>query len=422
MNPRERVQRALAAIQAADDPACHISLHARERLLAMADAVDPAAPLAGMVFSVKDNIDVIGLQTTAGCPAYAYWPEQNALAIQRLVVAGAVCIGKTNLDQFATGLVGTRSPYGIPRNDRAPGHIPGGSSSGSAVSVARGEVDFALGTDTAGSGRVPAAFNGIVGCKPSCGLVSSRGVVPAVRSIDCVTILARDCILAKTVLATMAVYDPADPFSRRLLPRIGPAHPSVAVLDERWLARCDAPVRVAYQRSLDRARGLGWQLQELDYEPLAEAAALLYEGPLVAERTAAVGDFIRDHLDACDPTVAEIITGGFRYPAVQAYLAQYRLFELRRWLEQRWQHDWDMILLPTTPCHPTLEEVDNDKMAVNTRLGTFTNFANLLDTAAVAVPGVARADGLPAGVTCFGPAFSDDWLLHRAADLHTACL
>lgn len=371
-------------------------------------------PLHGVPFAIKDNIDVAGVPTTAGCPAYAYTPSVTAPVVQRLLDAGAILIGKTNMDQFATGLVGTRSPHGACRSVYHPDYVSGGSSSGSGVAVAAGLVSFALGTDTAGSGRVPAAFNGIVGLKPSRGLFSSRGVVPACRSLDCVSIFAGDAEDAALVLNVAAAFDADDPFSRAL--------PALPVAAKRMgvpvAAQCeffgDAQAEQAWRAAVKQAAARGFDVIEVDIRPLLECAQLLYAGPWVAERYAAVGEWLETHSDAAHPVVRDIILGGKRPSAVDAFRAQYRLQEFQRATQSLWR-SIDALLLPTTPTMYTVRDVQEHPVTLNSRLGIYTNFVNLLDLAAIAVPGGLRDDGLPFGVSFIAPAGADRRLLQLAA-------
>ncbi|MFE6331978.1 allophanate hydrolase [Streptomyces sp. NPDC057798] len=426
MNPLitavERVRAAYARIAHVDRPEVWIGLRPQaeaEREAAAVDAKVAAGlrlPLAGTVFAVKGNIDVAGLPTTAGCPAYAYRPEADAPAVARLRAAGAVVLGTTNLDQFATGLVGTRSPYGAVRNAIDPQYVSGGSSSGSAVSVALGIADFALGTDTAGSGRVPAAFNGIVGLKPTIGLVPTEGVVPACASLDCVTVLARTLPEAERALSHLA-----SPSGRRLpaLEQRRPGPWRIAVPEPEQLGELDKGWAEAFRAAADRLAQAGAELLPIDLEPFTEAAAMLYEGAFVAERYTAVGAFIDEHAGSADldPTVSAIITGARDIPAHRLYADTEKLSSLRtRALASL--NDADALLLPTTPGHPTLAEVAADPLGANARLGRFTNSTNLFDLAAVAVP-AGEVNGLPFGVMLIGPAFTDERLA-RIAGLLTA--
>lgn len=374
-------------------------------------------PLFGIPFAVKDNIDVAGQPTTAGCPAFAYGAEASAPVIARLEAAGAILIGKTNLDQFATGLVGCRSPYGVPRNPFDPRFIPGGSSSGSAVAVASGLVSFALGTDTAGSGRVPAAFNNIIGLKPTRGRISTRGVVPACRSLDCMSIFALTCEDAAHVFAVCDGYDAADPFSRRAPPAAGSfdaafrfAVPRAADLEFFG----DAEARALFDQAASMLDSLGGTRIEIDFTPFRAAADLLYRGPWVAERFAAIEAFASKQPEALLPLTRAIIGGGANYTAVEAFKASYRLAALRREAEAVW-HGADILLLPTAGTTYTIEAVEADPVGLNTRLGYYTNFVNLFDLAAIALPAGFRSDGLPFGITLVAPAFSDAALLTLGA-------
>ncbi|MFF5145757.1 allophanate hydrolase [Streptomyces sp. NPDC013157] len=407
-----RVRAAYARIEAVDRPEIWIDLRPREEAEAEARAIDERVaagehlPLAGRLFAAKGNIDVHGLPTTAGCPAYAYEPQADAPVVARLRAAGALALGTTNLDQFATGLVGTRSPHGAVRNAIDPLRISGGSSSGSAVAVALGIVDLALGTDTAGSGRVPAAFNGIVGLKPTRGLVPTAGVVPACASVDCVTVFARTLAEAEQALSYMAA-----PPDRTLppLPQRAPGPWRIAVPPLSQLGELDEGWAEAYAEAVDRLRAAGASVRPLDLTPFTEAAAMLYEGAFVAERYTAVGPFIDKLIssggEGLDPTVAGIITRARDIPAHRLFTDQDRLADLRtRALAEL--ADADALLLPTAPGHPTLAEVAADPLGANARLGRFTNSTNLFDLAALAVP-AGEVDGLPFGVMLIGPAFTD---------------
>ncbi|MET7691116.1 allophanate hydrolase [Streptomyces sp. NPDC005483] len=411
-----RVRAAYDRVEAVDRPEIWIDLRPREEVEREARSIDERLaqgerlPLAGRLFAAKGNIDVAGLPTTAGCPSYAYDPEADAPVVARLRAAGAIVLGTTNLDQFATGLVGTRSPHGAVRNAYDPARISGGSSSGSAVAVALGIVDFALGTDTAGSGRVPAAFNGIVGLKPTRGLVPTAGVVPACASIDCVTVFARTLPEAEQALSHMTTGTAPSLPGRRPGPwRIAvPAREQLGELDEGWAE--------AYEEAVEQLAAAGATLSELDLTPFTEAAAMLYEGAFVAERYTAVGAFIDKATaandDCLDPTVAAIITGARDLPAHQLYADLDRLAALRtRALAEL--ADADALLLPTTPGHPTLAEVAADPLGANARLGRFTNSTNLFDLAAAAVP-AGEVDGLPFGVMLIGPGHTDERLANIA--------
>ncbi|MGY4927597.1 allophanate hydrolase [Streptomyces sp. 900105755] len=410
-----RVRAAYARIEAVDRPEIWIDLRPRAETEAEARAIDERVaegehlPLAGRLFAAKGNIDVHGLPTTAGCPAYAYEPETDAPAVARLRAAGALVLGTTNLDQFATGLVGTRSPHGAVRNAIDPSRISGGSSSGSAVAVALGIVDLALGTDTAGSGRVPAAFNGIVGLKPTRGLVPTSGVVPACASIDCVTVFARTLAEAEQALCYVT-YHPGRALPP--LPRRPPGPWRIAVPPLTQLGELDEGWAEAYEAAVHRLTAAGASVRPIDLTPFTEAATMLYEGAFVAERYTAVGPFVDKLIssggEGLDPIVAGIITRARDIPAHRLFTDQDRLAGLRtRALAEL--GDADALLLPTTPGHPTLAEVAADPLGANARLGRFTNSTNLFDLAAVAVP-AGEVNGLPFGVMLIGPAFTDDRL------------
>ncbi|MYR08639.1 allophanate hydrolase [Gordonia sp. SID5947] len=366
-------------------------------------------PLAGIVLAVKDNVDVAGLPTTAACPGYAYVASVDAPVVAALRAAGAVVIGKTNLDQFATGLVGTRSPYGAVRDSRRADRISGGSSSGSAVAVALGLADIAIGTDTAGSGRVPAGLQGIVGIKPTLGVVSTDGVVPACASYDTVTVFAVDLNMADRAMAVMASAAGPRPFgsATRLA---APEQPTVVVPAE--LPELDDAWREAFGTAVARAEAAGLRIKTVDLAPFLDAAKLLYEDALVAERHDAVGSFIDDAEPSAgiDPTVAGIISGAARFSAVELLAARRRLVELRDEAMAQWG-DADALLVPTAPMHPSLADVAADPIGVNSRLGTYTNFCNLFDLCGLAVPAgeVDEADGTRAqfGITFLGRAHED---------------
>ncbi|MBJ8348612.1 allophanate hydrolase [Antrihabitans sp. YC2-6] len=369
-----------------------------------------SGPLAGLRLAVKDNVDVAGMPTTAGCPEFGYEPAVDADAVAALRSAGAVVVGKTNLDQFATGLVGTRSPYGAVADSLRPEYISGGSSSGSAVAVATGEADIAIGTDTAGSGRIPAALQGIVGIKPTLGVVSTVGVVPACRSYDCVTIFARELDVANQAMAAMAAgaADRAWPTDARLA---APPTPTVAVFRE--LPELDATWTAAFGRAVDRLIDNGAWIVEIDPAPFLDAARLLYNGGLVAERYAAVGEFIDCHPDKVDPTVRGIIAGAKDIPA-HRLVADLAELERLRGVAMASLSGVDGLLVPTAPFHPTIAEVAADPVGVNSRMGTYTNFCNLFDMCAVSVP-AGMAGEAQFGVTVLGRAFEDAVALDIAA-------
>jgi allophanate hydrolase len=380
-----------------------------------------AVPLFGVPFAVKDNIDVGGMPTTAACPAFEYVPSASAEVVERLVSAGAIVLGKTNLDQFATGLVGVRSPYGICKNTFDARYVSGGSSAGSGVAVALGLVSFALGTDTAGSGRVPAAFNNIVGLKPTRGIISTRGVVPACRSLDCVSVFAGNARDAFTVLSACAGFDPADPFSRDPERERPPRFPEklrfgVPRADQLEFFG-DAEAARLYAESVARLERLGAVRVEVDFEPFSAAAALLYAGPWVAERLVAAGALLDENPEVIHPAVRKILEGARAFSALDAFEADYSLRALRRRADAEWTK-MDLLVLPTTPTIYSIAEVEAEPIERNTRLGYYTNFVNLLDLAAIAVPAGFRADGLPLGVTLLGPAHSDRELSILGARLH----
>jgi allophanate hydrolase len=408
--PVQEIERCYDLIAAHGDPALFIAQVPRAQAIAAARELErrgPAGlPLFGVPFAIKDNIDLAGVPTTAGCPAYAYTPDRSATVVERLIAAGAIPVGKTNLDQFATGLVGVRSPYGVPRNPCAARVIPGGSSSGSACAVSAGLVPFALGTDTAGSGRVPAGFTNIVGLKPTRGLVSTRGVVPAVRSLDCVSVFALTVADAWQALDACAGFDAEDDFSRQVAPAGGSMQRLAVITDAQLDFHGDRIAERAYRQGLDRLCVLGCTLVPIDFAPFAETARLLYEGPWVSERHAVVGDFIASHREACDPVVAGIIGAAAGGSAPAVFTAFHRLAALRRGADGVFS-TCDGLVVPTTPTLFTVDEVRADPVRRNSVLGTYTNFANLLDLCAIAVPNGHRDDGLPSGLTLLAPAGAD---------------
>jgi allophanate hydrolase len=415
--PSRTIARAYERICAYNDPALFITLRNEADALAEAatlEAKDPHdLPLYGVPVAIKDNIDVAGLPTTAACPAFAYAPKQDATAVARLRAAGAIVIGKTNLDQFATGLVGTRSPYGVPRNALRDDLIPGGSSSGSAAAVAAGIVPISLGTDTAGSGRVPAMLNNIVGLKPSLGLISAAGVVPACRTLDCVSIFSLTVADAWSVLSVVAGFDPGDPFSRQIPLTLcatsfeGTRLGVLAPKDRDFFG--DAGTRQAYEIALARARDLGAVLTEFDFTPFAETARLLYEGPWVAERWNVIEELARRQPDAIHPITRAIIEPGASLSAVETFRAFYRLAELRAEIQPIW-NEIDALLLPTAPSVYQITQVDADNIGLNSRLGTYTNFVNLLDLCGLAVPTALEEDRKPYGVTFLAPSGRDGFV------------
>ena len=423
--PADTVARSYARIRAHGDPAVFISLRDEAAAIAEAKALMAAGaegrPLYGVPVAIKDNIDAEGMPTTAACPAFAYKPGKDATAVARLRRAGAIVIGKTNLDQFATGLVGVRSPYGIPRNTFDPAMIPGGSSSGSAVAVAAGLVPLSLGTDTAGSGRVPAGLNNIVGLKPSLGLVSTAGVVPACRSLDCVSIFALTTDDCWTALETIAGPDAADPYSRaRPLGPLGSFPKGVRLgvpIAGQRLFFGDRAAAEAYDGAMARAAALGAQIVEIDIEPFYETARLLYEGPWVAERYIVLKSLLASSPDSIHPVTKEIILKGTRPSAVDTFAAFYELEELRRVRDVVFR-SIDALLLPTAPTVYSVKQVLADPIQLNSRLGTYTNFVNLLDLSGLAVPASMRADGMPSGITLPAPAGHDSLLASVGRAFH----
>jgi allophanate hydrolase len=418
--PAEVAEAVLAEIAKAPDRRAWITLLSRERVLEYARTLatrDPASlPLYGVPFAIKDNIDLAGVPTTAGCPDYAYTPAKSAFVVDRLIEAGAIPVGKTNLDQFATGLVGTRSPYGACGNSFDPAYISGGSSSGSAVAVAMGLVSFSLGTDTAGSGRVPAAFNNIVGLKATCGALSTGGVVPACRSLDCVSIFALTADDAARVYGAAAVFDPEDSYAR-VMGNAGAGGKPMGSGFRFGVPRAsqlqffgDAEYTRLFAAATGRLESLGGRRVEIDFEPFLATARLLYEGPWVAERYCAVGDFLERQPDSVYPVTRQIISGGRTPTAADTFRAQYRLMELRRAAERAWL-EMDVLVTPTAGTIYRIDAVEADPIRLNSNLGYYTNFVNLLDLAAVAVPAGFRADGLPFGVTLVGRAGADAQLL-----------
>lgn len=366
--------------------------------------------LANLRFALKDNFDVAGLPTTAACPAFAYTPVQTATVVEKLLEAGAQLVGKTNMDQFACGLNGTRSPYGPVPNAFNTAYVSGGSSSGSAVVVARGEVDFALGTDTAGSGRVPAGLNNIVGLKPSRGLISTRGVVPAVRSIDCVSIFARTVATAAQVLEVALGYDAGEPYSRELKLKTAPFPSAFRFgVPDRLEFFGDTQSEAAFVEAIERLRTLGGEPVAINYAPLAAAAELLYGSALVAERYAAVQEFFDAHEDEVIEPVRSILAAGRNHSAAELVDAQTQLCEFAQQAKALWAR-MDVLVVPTAPTHYTIESMQADPLTLNRNLGTYSNFVNLLDYAALSVPSSIRPDGLPFGITLIGER-SSDWQL-----------
>ena len=413
-SPADTVARSFQRIRDHGDPAIFISLRDEADAIAEAKALaakgNTSLPLYGVPVAVKDNIDVAGLPTTAACPAYSYVAKHDANTVARLRAAGAIMIGKTNLDQFATGLVGVRSPYGIPKNPVRGDLVPGGSSSGSAVAVSAGLVPLSLGTDTAGSGRVPAMLNNIVGLKPSLGLLSTFGVVPACRTLDCVSIFSLNTDDAVTALNVMAGLDPADPFSRdRTVGRVTefPVGIRIGVPRAGQLVFFgDRDSEKAYGEAVARLAALGANIVEFDLEPFYETARLLYEGPWVAERYLVIRDLLASNPDAIHPVTREITIAGARPTAADTFASLYRLEGLRS-IARRTFQSIDAMVLPTAPTAYTVEQVLANPIELNSRNGTYTNFVNLLDLCGLAVPAAIRADGIPFGITLLAPAGHD---------------
>jgi allophanate hydrolase len=425
VTPMELVEEVITRRAASTDPAIFITATPDNALRKAAQDLMKSAPVAnslplwGIPFAVKDNIDAEGLPTTAACPAYAYDPASDATVVARLKAAGAIVIGKTNLDQFATGLNGTRSPYGAPRSVFNSEYISGGSSSGSSVAVASGLCSFALGTDTAGSGRVPAAFNNLVGIKPTPGLLPNTGTVPACKSVDCITVFSATVGDGVAIRKVAEGFDAADPFSKMAKPATLPSSRlRIGVLagNEREFFG-DQNVEKLYDHAIAEVAALGATIIPFDYAPFREAAALLYEGPWVAERLAAVEDFLATNANDFDPSVRKIIEGAKPMTAVDAFEGRYKLEALRHKTDAEWKKV-DVLLLPTTPTTYTVAAMKADPIVLNGRLGRYTNFVNLLDCAAIAIPAGFGHTGLPGGVTLVSPAFTDDALAPLADALH----
>ncbi|MGJ6960442.1 allophanate hydrolase [Streptosporangium sp. G11] len=425
--PADVAGEVLARIAARGDDHVWITLRPATDLLGDAaelarrwPAPDARPPLYGVPFAVKDNVDVAGLPTTAACPAYSYVPERGAPLVERLLAAGALLVGKTNLDQFATGLSGTRSPYGACESPLVPGLISGGSSSGSAVAVAADLVSFAIGTDTAGSGRVPAALTGTVGVKPSRGLVSTLGVVPACASLDCPSVFARSAADGLAVLSAIAAFEPADPWSRALpVPGSAPPLPyplRIGVAREPEFFG-DAAAEAAFAEAAERLTGLGHRLVPVDLEPFLAAGRLLYEGPWLAERLAAVGGFVARNPGEVHPVTLKVLSGGGALSAVDAFEGLYRLRALDAETRRAWA-SMDVLAVPTVPTTFTVAEMLESPIERNAVLGHYTTFTNLLDLAGISVPAGTTTTGRPHGVTFLGPAGSDELLAGLGATFH----
>ena len=425
--PAEVIDHVIAGIEQQPKRNVWITRLQREQLTPYLSALDKKTPdelpLYGIPFAIKDNIDLSGIPTTAACPAFAYTPKRHAFAVQCLIDAGAIPIGKTNLDQFATGLVGTRTPYGACKNSFDADYISGGSSAGSAVAVATGQVSFSLGTDTAGSGRVPAAFNNIIGLKPTRGLVSTGGVVPACRSLDCVSIFALTAEDAQQVLDVCAKFDSADAYSRyapSVVTGFSKQHFrfGVPAVDQLEFFGNPETARL-FDQAIEQLKTLGGEAVVIDFEPFLSAARLLYEGPWVTERYIAIEGFIEKNPAALYPVTHEIIAPGKNASAADAFKAQYRLMQCKRESEQVWS-ELDVIVTPTAGTHYRIDEVEKKPVKLNSNLGYYTNFVNLLDLSAIAVPSGFQSNGLPFGVTLLSRQFCDQSLLALAVRLHHA--
>lgn len=420
------VEGVFARIAEVNDPGIFIHLAQKDTVLAEAAKLggfDLEKPLFGIPFAVKDNIDVAGMPTTAACPDYAYLPEKDATVVRLLKQAGALVIGKTNLDQFATGLVGVRSPYPIPKNAIDPGLVPGGSSSGSAVATAQGIVSFALGTDTAGSGRIPAGLNNIVGLKPSVGALSTTGVIPACRTLDCVSIFALTVDDAWKAFSVASKYDETDAYSKPIpATGYGPTPPMLTIgvpakPDLQFFG--DTVMEAAYFDALSTLARLGHNLVEVSFGDFYKVANLLYEGAWVAERYAAIRPFFDEKETSLHPVTRKIYGGAKTLSAADAFNGFYALQELKKKIEPL-VASVDLFCVPTAPTHYTLADLEAEPIRENSRLGTYTNFVNLLDMCGIAVPAGTRADRLPASVTLLAPSGRDGLTASLARDLHRA--
>jgi allophanate hydrolase len=420
LTPRELVASIHARIAAADNPNVWIHLLSEAELepyLEHLENSDPSdLPLYGIPFGIKDNIDLVGVPTTAACPAYAHTPEYSALVVEQLVEAGAIPIGKTNLDQFATGLVGVRTPYGAPRNPYAPDRVPGGSSCGSAVALSEGMVSFSLGTDTAGSGRVPAAFNKLWGVKPSKGRLSTSGLVPACRTLDCISIFALNAADSQTVLKVAEGYDVEDAYSLETFDAPLLTSKVIGIPQaEQLMFFGDAGYEAAWVNAVSDLEAKGWDIVEIDFEPFLKAARLLYEGPWVSERTTVLQDFLETNADDFFPATRTIVRGGINNTACEAFAAAYKLADLKRESEAVWE-GLAAIVTPTAGGFPALAELEADPIGPNSKLGYYTNFMNLLDLCAVATPAGETESGLPFGITWIAARDTDRALIQIAAD------
>lgn len=424
LKPSQLVRQLAEKIHAEDTHHVWIDRVSLEEMLIYAcqlEAMDPTClPLYGIPFAIKDNIDLAGYPTTAACPDFAYTADQHATVVKKLIAAGAIPVGKTNLDQFATGLVGVRSPYGACKNSIDPDYISGGSSSGSAVAVALGMASFSLGTDTAGSGRIPAAFNNLVGIKPTCGLLSTHGVVPACRSLDCVSIFAGTAEEAHAVLQVAQGEDHEDAYSRRapaqavhsFPPRFRFGVPRAEQLN--FFGNPETPALFAH--AVQALTAIGGQAVEIDFSVFLNTARLLYEGAIVAERYAAIRPFIESHAEAMHPVTRSIIQGASKFSAADAYATLYQLKANQAQAQQCWD-EVDLLVTPTAGTIYTIQEVEQDPIQTNSNLGYYTNFMNLLDLSAIALPAGFQHNGLPFGITLCAPAFHDLALLELAQRL-----
>ena len=430
--PADVIRATYKRIALAARPDAWISLRPEAEAIAMADALTKRAPadlpLYGVPFAVKDNIDVAGLPTTAACPAYAYTPKESAISVSRLEQAGAICVGKTNLDQFATGLCGVRSPYGACGSASHPDIIAGGSSSGSAVAVGLGEVPFTIGTDTGGSGRIPASFNKVVGLKPTLGAISTRGLVPNCRTLDCVSVFALTVEDAARVAELMREFDPHNSFSRQTpagfsfsVPqapptfRFGIPHPK----DLQFFGNREAS-RI-YEDAIARLQTIGGTVVPVEFGPLREAGVLLFDGPWIAERAEAIGDFLQNNPDAVLPVTRGIVDSAKRWSATDTFAALYRQQELKRKAEQMFS-SIEVLVVPTVGTYFTIAEMEADPIARNNMMGYYSYFVNLLDLCAVATPSGFYSNGLPAGITLIAPAFHDAACAAIASKVHQALL
>lgn len=427
--PSAVLAEAYARIAAAEDPAIFLHLRALEEAQREAASLPPfdpvAMPLWGIPFAIKDNIDVAGVPTTAACPAFAYVAKADAFAVAALRKAGAIWLGKTNLDQFATGLVGVRSPYGVPQNAIDPAIVPGGSSSGSAVAVARGIVSFALGTDTAGSGRVPAALNNIVGLKPSLGALSATGVVPACRTLDTISIFALTVADAWTAYRAAAVYDAADAYARPMpTPALGPVPQALRIGVPDAATReffGDTAQAASFAAVMERLKALGHRVTEIDFTPFFEVAKMLYEGAWVAERMTVVETLMRENPSALHPVTAKIIGAADKLSAADAFRGIYRLADLKRAAEPALAAV-DLLCVPTIPTFYSLKDLEADPVGPNSRFGTYTNFVNLMDMCGIAVPVGPRSDGRPGSITLLAKAGRDALTASVAAAIQTGTM